>query len=283
MSPTDGRPRDPRLAVARAWGAALLAASAAALAAAPASASTAYRDAVLATPGVQHYWRLGEQSGLVANDLAQACEHGPGRYGEQVALGLPGAIAGDPDTAAGFDGATPDGVWGSSVSTWCPDDTSPHRAPGTVEAWIKPARLDRHTRRIYAREDVYGGAIVGAGADGLVFSRFVKEHTSRRWDTALRRYVDTRYPGRATTLRVPVRTGRWAHVVAAYDGARMTLAVDGRQVAERGSDVPVSAITTRLGAGYNGYLEWDGLLDEVALYDRALSSADAARHFDAAG
>jgi hypothetical protein len=238
---------------------------------------------VLATPGVQHYWRFGESSGLDANDLAKPCKYGPGRYGEQVALGLPGAIDGDADTAAGFDGATPDGVWGSSVGTWCPDYTSPHLAPVTVEAWIKPARLDGRSRRIFSREDSWGGAIVGARADGLVFSRFVVAHTVRRWDTALRRYVDTRYAGRATTLRVPVRTGEWSHVVAGYDGRRMTLAVDGRLVAERTSDVPVSALTTRIGANHNGYLEWDGLLDEVALYDRALTPAEAAKHYDAAG
>jgi hypothetical protein len=116
-----------------------------------------------------------------------------------------------------------------------------------------------------------------------VFSRFVKEHAIRRWDSALGRYVDTRYPGRATTLRVPVQTGEWSHVVAAYDGERMTLAVNGRRVAEHTSDVPVSAIATRIGAGYNGYLEWDGLLDDVAFYDRALSTAEAAEHYDAAG
>ena len=47
---------------------------------------SAYRDAVLATPGLVSYWRLGERTGSVAVDEKGA---NPGTYGGAFRLGDP--------------------------------------------------------------------------------------------------------------------------------------------------------------------------------------------------
>ncbi|HEY6461522.1 MAG TPA: hypothetical protein VIY73_15250, partial [Polyangiaceae bacterium] len=66
-------------------------------------------DAAVTYPGVVmadlplSYWRFGEASGTVAVDQMGATN---GTYVGGVTLGAPGAIAGDGDTAATFDGAT---------------------------------------------------------------------------------------------------------------------------------------------------------------------------------
>src|SRR6478609_8595556 len=72
------------------------------------------------------YWRLGELSGSSAAD-ASGNAH-TGTYTGSVALGLAGAVAGDNDAAAKFDGSSayvslP--VF-STLATW------------SVEAWVKP-------------------------------------------------------------------------------------------------------------------------------------------------
>lgn len=61
-----------------------------------------YGDAVLRTPGLLHYWRLGEAAGTGAPaDSAGTSTATP----TGVTLGVPGAPAGDPNTAARFSGS----------------------------------------------------------------------------------------------------------------------------------------------------------------------------------
>ena len=65
-------------------------------------APSAYRAAVLATPGLVAYWRLGEHEGTTASDETGAFAGAFSPAG--VRLGEPGALSGDPDTSVGFDG-----------------------------------------------------------------------------------------------------------------------------------------------------------------------------------
>src|SRR5262249_10281250 len=130
-------------------------------------------------------------------------------------------------------------------------------ADGVWEIWVRPAGLDTHTRRIVAAENAEGGYLIGARADALVFSRY----THGTWNTL---------------SAPPPPLGRWTQVVAAYDGTRMTLYVNGAQVAERSSTLSLpdpwswdAGDVVRLGAQSHRWLEWDGWLDEAAYYGRA--------------
>ena len=82
-----------------------------------------------------------------------------------------------------------------------------------------------------------------------------------------------------STVALP--TGRWKHVASTYDGTTLRVFVDGRAVGSR----PVSGRTCAsseplaVGAKNNptkGLLEafWDGRLDDVRVYDRALAPAE---------
>ena len=68
----------------------------------PASAAAQYADAVLATPGLEGYWRLGELGGTAAADASGRAA--PGSYLGAPGLGARGALSGDADPAARFDG-----------------------------------------------------------------------------------------------------------------------------------------------------------------------------------
>ena len=87
--------------------------------------STAYRDAVLASPSLLDYWRLGEKSGSTLADSAGSATLSA--LGEPT-LGVPGAVAGDADTAVRFDGVND----AATVPL-----TLAGRSAITVEFWMK--------------------------------------------------------------------------------------------------------------------------------------------------
>ena len=69
---------------------------------------------------------------------------------------------------------------------------------------------------------------------------------------------------------------RWSHLAMTYDGSRIVLYVDGRQVASRMATGAIRRTTDPLWIGGNHpYGEYfRGLIDEVRVYDRALGHAD---------
>ena len=77
----------------------------------------------------------------------------------------------------------------------------------------------------------------------------------------------------------PVPVGRWSNVALAYDGAVLRLYVNGDEVSSRPSTIgTIQAPDTPLWIGGNRpYGEhFDGLIDEVRVYDRALSRREIA-------
>ncbi len=77
----------------------------------------------------------------------------------------------------------------------------------------------------------------------------------------------------------PLPTGRWVHVAATYDGKVMRLYMDGRQCASLERRGPVVGNASHLCLGsydVNHRAYFDGLLDEVKILRRALSSEEIA-------
>jgi hypothetical protein len=90
----------------------------------------------------------------------------------------------------------------------------------------------------------------------------------------------------------PIVRGQWHHLVGVFDGGVATIYLDGIQgtsvniggVLQNAGPVPdrVMVGATRDGNG-GGSFNWLGGLDEVAIYDRALTLAEVEEHFTSAG
>jgi hypothetical protein len=255
------------------------------VAAAPGHAESAYERAVVRETGapVWYYLRLGDAQAqeTAENVVGPHAGWGPpgGTYGSQVVRGRPGALAGDPDTAAEFLGGVADGVWQSHVRSWEDGPVASGRGTFSVEAWVKPRALHDSARRIFRSEDQTGGYLLAARRSGLVFARYTKAgtHVFGNWRDHESRTVPTRW----STVTAPVSPGVWTHVVGVYDGDAVRLYVNGVQVGSRPSTFDLAMTDPEMGIASTtaGWLEWDGLLDELAVYYGALTPDEVARHY----
>jgi hypothetical protein len=177
-----------------------------------------------------------------------------GLYVGGVRRNQPGALPSSDNRAALFDGAS---GW-----VWVPDNPSLRVSENfSVEAWIKPDTLTG-VQYVLSRGYYY---MYLMGSD-VVFGFY---------GGGAYKYVIA--PGVTTT-------GSWQHFVGTYDGGRVRLYRSGVEVAsaaQSGSVQPgVSALS--IGALSAAGSFFSGTIDDVALYDAALSPADIRSHYTAA-
>lgn len=215
--------------------------------------TSGYRDAVLNTGGLVSYWRLGEGSDSTAWDSAPGGNHGT--YGGGAALGAGGALN-EPDTAVKFDGA--------SGYVDVADAASLQPAQVSVEAWVK-AGSGMADYGTVAMKTTDGNWTDGYGlywAGGSIW--FFVNH----WSTY--------------AVSTPLNYDEWTHVVGTYDGSDVRLYANGVEVASLPHDLGIthSSNAFLIGQGAGGYF-WAGDLDEVAVYDVALTGTQAQDHYNA--
>ncbi|MCX6906506.1 MAG: alpha-L-fucosidase, partial [Verrucomicrobia bacterium] len=161
-----------------------------------------------------------------------------------------------------------------------PKSASFHPAQLTVSAWIRTSRIDAVWRRIIDKQWDRGFAMSIGGLDRQ----------------------SSRFQGKATleinshffASDAPVADGQWHHVVGTFDGEQQKLYVDGRlqngranwhgEVAANPFDITIGANRSNPDAklGEVG-ASFEGMLDEVMIFDRALSAEEIKSLFDSAG
>lgn len=90
--------------------------------------------------------------------------------------------------------------------------------------------------------------------------------------------------GQSKISSEPLQANQWYHLAGSYDGQRMRLFINGEQVAEKAvsGTLSVSEQSLQIGSDVTeggGYV-LSGIMDEVRLYDRALSPAQIRRGFE---
>jgi hypothetical protein len=228
--------------------------------------TSAYEQLILGD-GPVGYWRLGETSGVMARDKLVLHD---GMYEGGYGLKQPGAIPGDPDAAAHFNGAD------TSVRIGDFFDFA-GKASFTIEAWVKPDYLGSSPRRIVSKEDPNSAA----GRQGyLLYAR-----GTMLPNTGFERWVDDKksevFTDTALTLDV------YNHVVVTYDGMSLVLYVNNQKMATQGTTDSLvdHAGSFAWGGGSDPIFEGGGhisaTLDEVVVYDKALSWAQIEAHYKA--
>jgi hypothetical protein len=217
---------------------------------------SSYTKEVLADAPVV-YLKLGEATGTIAKDQLAKYD---GEYGGSFMLAQPGLIAGDTDKALQLNGEG----W---VSLPVIPGLFIGKTPFTIEAWMKVEFFEA-TQWIVGREDVeaprYGVSLIfGMGSIAL-----------ERWQDGGASRVDGK----------PPRIGFPTHVVGTFDGAKMQVWVDGAsgQAGSSGTNVPENSLEIGIGAQSSHLAgRFKGVVDEIALYDRALTSERILAHYRA--
>lgn len=224
------------------------------------SASSSTYQEMVARDGAVHLWRLGEASGTLASDWAGDAD----LTLKSAQRNVGGAIVGDPNPSTSFTAGSKTG----GSAQFGPQSFS-------TEAWFNTT-----TR--------WGGKIIGFGSANTNNSSSSDRHVYMSNSGQLS-FGANANGFRTVTSPTSYNDGKWHHVVGVLGSTGMRLYVDGAQVAERVDTVQAEYRTAgywRVGGDSLGgwpsaplSSNFSGALDEVAVYNSALSSDAVQAHW----
>lgn len=210
-----------------------------------------YRTAVM-RDGPVGYWRLSDTGSTAVAEVGPS-----GTYIANARWGIPGAIADDANMAAETTaGADRVDVAGFSVPT----------AAITIEVWMYPIGIaDQIFIRVgdspnHLRMFVAGEPRLSLNLSGI-----------QRW-----------LGDAGTTAIARPRQNAWHYIVGTYDGAAMNLYLNGRPAVAPAAftgAVVGGSVTVQIGNWSLGSFDFVGRMDEVAIYDYALTPAQILNHY----
>jgi len=221
-----------------------------------------FGQCVTPLPGLVSWWRaegtgadaLGTNSGAIMNAVAFP----PGMVGESFDLDGIGAHVLVPDSASlRFTSAM------------------------TIEGWIYPTAVGGATHNIFTKWDIvahidqrsYG---TGINPDGTLGFGLCPDGT-----------------GGSTTIAIqsptPIPANQWTHFVDTYDGSSVKMYINGQLQAQAAYNLGIFpgndavAIGATVGGGFPGQssAEFAGRIDEIAVYNRALTASEIQAIYDA--
>ena len=221
----------------------------------PPGLTGSYRDQVVAANPISDR-RLGETSGTTAADELAT---NPGTYGN-VLLNQPGALAGDSNPSASFNG--------SSSYLTVPSSTSLNMTSAvSFEFWARRRTISSNYQ-----------VILGKPGDGAS-----QNENYAVWLTPSNKY--TAYFGDGepyVAVQTPTITDtNWHYVVATNDGSTARIYLDGVlvQSAPMTLRLTANAGLLNIGRANNNSFFFNGWLDEVALYPSALTGTTIQSHY----
>jgi len=191
------------------------------------------------------YWKFDEGTGITASDSSGNGNHGTLVNGPQWSTGIAGK-------ALYFNG--------SNNNVLVPDSNSLDlTGPYTLSAWVNPATPFADFRSILVKNYRYYlySSVVGYCGDGTPLGGFSGVDNNIVCDS----------------ISIPANT--WTNISLAYDGLTLTLYRNGVSVASSTASEQISPTPGTLQIGASEYGEFfKGLIDEVRVYNRALTSSE---------
>ncbi|PHS17138.1 MAG: hypothetical protein COA86_10815 [Kangiella sp.] len=220
-----------------------------------------YSDSVLAS-APNHYYRMNNPASGTVIDA------GAGNVNATVGVAVTsGQLGYSSDKAADFDTTDINSFIDTGVTSLASDAFS-------IEAWVNPNSVDG-SNRIVAKDEIgVRGQFILWFRNGQL--RFQVAQAGGNW--------------RRVNAPTTPTAGSTYHVVGVFDGTDIVLYVDGVEVARNAFNATSSntnSLPITIGAdsdivGNRGHI-FDGTIDEVAIYESALSSAQILSHFEANG
>ncbi|GGD57216.1 LamG domain-containing protein [Paenibacillus nasutitermitis] len=212
-----------------------------------------------ASLGLKAEWKLDETAGTSASDSS-----GSGNTGTLV--NGPVWTTGKKNNALSFDGIddymnVPDSAALDGMGAL------------TVSAWVNLAQLPAQSYDIVAKDtsDYSYRLLIGSNGQG----HFAVNTTNNGWYST----------GTVAEIDLAITAGGWHHLVGTYDGSRLQTYVDG--VPSGVSPTPISGTivngssAVRLGFTPHPTIDYfKGNIDEVRIYDRALSPTEVKSLYD---
>jgi hypothetical protein len=244
-----------------------------------------YTNTVMAsTP--RGYWRMGQTGGLAAAEQTASAN----LQGLYVGLGTssgPGNLAQPGPRPAGFPGFATDNRavhLNGSTSYMSVADTPELDITGalTMEAWIKLDSIPAGNAGII-------GKYVGSGSQRS-YLLYVSGQGAGNGELGMVISSDGTFTNAKSLVdNIPLTTGEWLHVVGTYQpNQAMRIYVNGTLVEQVTSGIPSAIFNSNsdlwVGLQYDTSAanHFSGLIDEVAIYNRALSASEIAAHYAAA-
>jgi hypothetical protein len=203
------------------------------------------------------YWRLNDTGTIAADEMNQH----PGAISGPCVPVARGFLASDADGAMLFDN--------NCVISLGDNFEFLGRAPYSIEAWFSTTNVSSRTSHIFSREVRASGPDRPIEGYSLVFGNLDLYQERASGDS----FVGS--SKHATTPKAVV------HVIATYDGNFMNMFVDGLPVgipASATANMHPVAAETLIGCSVLTDLCFIGTIDEVSLYDYALTNAQVASH-----
>jgi hypothetical protein len=200
------------------------------------------------------YWKLDETVGTTAVDTMGVAN---GTYANSPAIGQASAPK-DAGTSVTLQNVNSDVINVGDYYDFV------GYAPYSIECWIKPTANNGYFRRIVAKEGAWTMWMFPDSWKGIGFQRG---------------YAD------GPEYLTPVSSTAWHHLVVTFDGTTSRMYVDGTLVVTNvtGYALPNSPQPLTFGESGPGAAEgFGGGLDEIAIYNYALSATQVSSH-NAAG
>jgi len=226
-----------------------------------------YSDLILATSGLISYWRLSDTSGAATDEKGLV----NGTYNGSVTRDATGLLTNDADTAAGFPGTAGNYI---SVPSNAAYDTG---AQMTLECWMKASALPGVSQKIIARSSASTNWFLEI-TSGNAFRWYTRDANTT--DT----YIDLSGGGGPPTSG---GAGQVYHVVGTYNAAGVIkLYVNGVSLGtpNRTPNANLRSGTAQsiaVGAVSASVEPFNGTVDEVAIYNVALTPAQVLDHYNA--
>jgi nicotinamidase-related amidase len=254
----------------------------------------AYSDRVVNTPSLLGYWQMNGNNG--SKEIRDVKITQSAWNAQTATLGVPGAIYGDPDTAAKFNGTNSCVIIGPEYQPNLPTNSPPGNSPlmnlaagsFTVEAWVQVGALGSQ-QWVLSHDD--------GGNTNVDFMLGVKPNGQFEFITRQNQANDVTSTTAVTAANVSNST--WFYVVATQDTTanKIDLYINGKleteqtgvngtavlggvanalHIGSRGATT-VAASNGAVTADGSGF--FNGVIDEVAIYGAALSAQEIQAHY----